>query len=232
VFAHFTSKANLLKIAVDVALVGDDEEVPLHQRPALRRVHEAATAQEVLERFAAAGADVVARGTALAEVVYAAADADPEVAALAVELDRQRLTGTGIIAAPVADRLGVGDDPVAVERIRDTMSSPMSSGSITVSPAAMRRSASRAADRPPSVSAAGRRLLASSRSSRIVHPAASARSPHVTPGAAWRHHRTTRGERRSATAAAADADVRGAGGSLREAHGTWVTCHETTKPIR
>ncbi|MBL7495797.1 TetR/AcrR family transcriptional regulator [Frankia sp. CNm7] len=121
VFAHFTSKANLLKIAVDVAIAGDDEEVPLHQRPAMRRVHDGATAEEVLERFAAAGADVAARANPLFEVVHAAADADPEIAALAAELDRQRLAGTSIIAASVADRLGVGGDPVAVERIRDTI---------------------------------------------------------------------------------------------------------------
>lgn len=121
VFAHFTSKANLLKIAVDIAIAGDDAQVPLHQRPAMRHVHEATTADQVLERFAAAGSEVAARANPLFEVVHAAADADPEIAALAEELERQRLTGTGIIAAAFAERLGVGDDPRAVERIRDTI---------------------------------------------------------------------------------------------------------------
>ncbi|MEX5633500.1 TetR/AcrR family transcriptional regulator [Parafrankia sp. FMc2] len=121
VFAHFASKANLLKVAVDVAIAGDDEQVPLHQRPAMLRVHQATTADQVLERFAAAGSEVAARVNPLLEVVRAAADADPEIAALAEELDRQRLVGTGIIAAAFAERLGVRDDLRAVERIRDTI---------------------------------------------------------------------------------------------------------------
>jgi AcrR family transcriptional regulator len=121
VFAHFTSKANLLKAAVDLAIVGDDEQAPLHQRPAMRQVHEAATAEEVLRRFAAASAGVAARAFGLVAALRAAADADPEIAELARDLDQQRLTGIGIVASTVADRLGLGDDPAAFERVRDSI---------------------------------------------------------------------------------------------------------------
>ena len=47
VFAAFGSKANLLKEAAESALVGDAEPVPLAERPQMRRVYEAPSAEEV-----------------------------------------------------------------------------------------------------------------------------------------------------------------------------------------
>src|SRR5688572_1887892 len=51
VFAGFRSKVNLLKAAVDTAIAGDTENRPLRDRPVLRRIHEAATFAEVVERM-------------------------------------------------------------------------------------------------------------------------------------------------------------------------------------
>jgi AcrR family transcriptional regulator len=118
VFTGFKSKVNLLRAAVETALVGDDEPVPMAQRPAMRHVHEGATAQEVLSRYAAMFLDVAPRACPVALVVYAAADADPEIAALADVLDEQRLRGSEAIARTVVDRLGA---PERLEEIRDTV---------------------------------------------------------------------------------------------------------------
>src|SRR5688572_14110687 len=52
VFAGFTSKINLFKQVLDAAIAGDADEIPLARRPAMRRVHEAATAEEAYERLA------------------------------------------------------------------------------------------------------------------------------------------------------------------------------------
>lgn len=120
VFARFRSKVNLLKEAIDVAIVGDIEPVPLAGRPSLRHVHQGRTVQEVLERFADVCAEVGTRAFPIFAVAYAAADADPQVAALVAELDRQRLTGATAIAATVADRLDV-TDPQRVAYLRDTI---------------------------------------------------------------------------------------------------------------
>jgi AcrR family transcriptional regulator len=120
VFARFQSKVNLLKEAIDIAIVGDVEPIPLADRPSLRHVHQGRTAQEVLERYAEVCAEVATRAFPIYAVAYAAADADPQVTALVTELDRQRLTGAGYIAATVADRLGV-TDPDRVAYLLDTI---------------------------------------------------------------------------------------------------------------
>ncbi|MGK5680571.1 TetR/AcrR family transcriptional regulator [Actinoplanes sp. URMC 104] len=120
VFARFQSKVNLLKLAVDTAIVGDEQEEPLAARPVMRRVREAATFAEVVERLADAFVEVAQRAAPIAAVAYAAADADPEIARLVDTLDAQRLTGASRLAEIVADRLGV-TDPAAIRHLRDTI---------------------------------------------------------------------------------------------------------------
>ena len=117
VFAGFRSKVNLLKEAVDSAIAGDTDDRPLRDRPVLRRIHEAATFAEVVERMAEAFTEVAGRAYPIYAVVHGAADSDPQIAALLRELDRQRLAGAGLLAATIADRLGRAD----VEEIRDAL---------------------------------------------------------------------------------------------------------------
>jgi AcrR family transcriptional regulator len=117
VFAHFRSKVNLLKEAVDTAIAGDTEDRPLRERPVLQRIHQAATFDEVVERLADAFAEVAERSTPIYVVVQGAADSDPQIAALLEELDEQRLAGAGLLASTVADRLGVEE----VDDIRDSL---------------------------------------------------------------------------------------------------------------
>jgi AcrR family transcriptional regulator len=118
VFTGFRSKVNLLRAAVETAIVGDDEPVALAERPAMRHVHAGATAQEVLTRYAAMFVDIAPRACPISLVVYHAADADPEIAALAAVLDEQRLRGSEAIARTVVDRLGAPD---RLEDVRDTV---------------------------------------------------------------------------------------------------------------
>jgi AcrR family transcriptional regulator len=120
VFAAFKTKVNLLKEAVDVAITGDTEAVALNERPAMQRVHAAPTAEEALRRYADAVASVGERAYPIFAVLHAAADADPQIAALLARLDEQRLTGAGYIAATVAERLG-DTDPGRVAYLRDTI---------------------------------------------------------------------------------------------------------------
>lgn len=120
VFSGFTSKVNLLKEAAETTLVGDADPVPLHERPQMRLVHEGATAEEVLLRLAALIADRAPHVHPIYAVVHAAADADPEIAALARTLDEQRLAGATLLAGTVLDRLGVRD-PARLAEVRDTI---------------------------------------------------------------------------------------------------------------
>lgn len=120
VFAAFKSKANLLKEAVDVAIVGDTLPIALADRPAMQDVRNARTLEELFTRYAAVAADVASRAYAMYAVAHAAADTDPQIAELVADLDRQRLTGAGFLAAAVSERLGV-DDPERLAYIRDTI---------------------------------------------------------------------------------------------------------------
>ena len=118
VFAAFTSKVNLLKVAAETMIVGDAEPVPLHERPAMRHVHDGATAAEVLDRLAALNATVAERAYPIFKVLYAAADAEPRIAELVRLLDQQRLAGATLLARTVLTRLGV-EDPERENEVRD-----------------------------------------------------------------------------------------------------------------
>jgi AcrR family transcriptional regulator len=117
VFSGFRSKVNLLKEAVDTAIAGDTDDRPLRDRPVLRRIHEAGTFAEVVERMADAFAEVAERSYPIYAVVHGAADSDPEIAALLRELNQQRLAGATLLAETMADRLGRPD----VEDLRDSL---------------------------------------------------------------------------------------------------------------
>ena len=125
VFSGFGSKPNLLKEAAETALVGDLDPEPMAQRPRMRHVHEGATAHDVLRRFADLVADWAPRACPMFLVVYAAADADPEIARLARTFDDQRLAGATQIAGTALRRLGADpDDPAAqgnLAELRDTI---------------------------------------------------------------------------------------------------------------
>lgn len=128
VFAGFASKVNLLKQVLDTVISGDglldagqdrgrqSGETP----PAMRQVHEAATAEEAYERLADAFAEVAERAYGIYAVVHGAAGSDPEIGELERQLEERRLTAAGQLAAAFADRLGV-TDPAAVAGMRDTL---------------------------------------------------------------------------------------------------------------
>ncbi len=120
VFAAFRSKVNLLKESVDVAMAGDTEAIARGDRPAMRWVHEAPTAAEALRRYADAVAEVAHRAYPIYAVAHAAADADPQIADLVADLDRQRLTSAGYIATAVAAKRGDADLS-RVGYLRDTI---------------------------------------------------------------------------------------------------------------
>jgi AcrR family transcriptional regulator len=120
VFAAFKSKVNLLKIAAETTIVGDAEPVPLAERPEMRHVHAGATAEEVLDRLAGLNAATAERAYPIFTVLHAAADAEPEIAALVRLIDAQRLAGATMLARTLLARLGQ-DDPDRLAAVRDTI---------------------------------------------------------------------------------------------------------------
>lgn len=109
VFTATGGKPWLLKTAYDRALAGDDEPVPLAERPEGRRLETLTDAAEIIASYAAIIAAAQGRVSALYEVVRVAADCDAEVRALWQEIQQQRLTGARRIAGVLHAAGGLAD---------------------------------------------------------------------------------------------------------------------------
>ena len=103
VFNSVGGKATLLKLALDWALVGDDEPVPMADRPAVKAIQAEPDPRKALALWVQMVTEVAARVTPIAEVITAAADADPDAAQLIADGDRDRMFGatafTGYLAS-------------------------------------------------------------------------------------------------------------------------------------
>jgi hypothetical protein len=84
---------SLLKVALDWAIVGDDEPVALADRPAITAILAESDPRKALTLWVQTVSDVAARTTPLGEVLIAAADIDPAAAQLLAEASRNRMLG-------------------------------------------------------------------------------------------------------------------------------------------
>jgi AcrR family transcriptional regulator len=105
VFTTFGSKAKLLKEALDVRLVGDDEPLAMDERPEGLAVVQATDAVEAIRRQASLIVDVALRIAPLWPAAVAAAAEDPEMAEIMRTYERARHGGIGTVVDVVA-RLG------------------------------------------------------------------------------------------------------------------------------
>jgi AcrR family transcriptional regulator len=120
VFSAFGSKAGLLKACIDVALAGDDEPVSVADRPLAQWVHETSDPRELLRRYATMMGALARRAAPIYDVMVRAADAEPELAALLADFERQRLRASTMVAEGVAGRGGLPAGRT-VEEARDTI---------------------------------------------------------------------------------------------------------------
>jgi AcrR family transcriptional regulator len=120
VTAAFGSKPALLSEVLDEALAGDDEPVPVADRPWFQPVWDARRPDEVLAAYARVCTLIGHRASRLFEVVRRAADASPEVAELWERTQRNRRAG----ARMVVDQLrtvGLADGSPAYEEAVDAL---------------------------------------------------------------------------------------------------------------
>jgi AcrR family transcriptional regulator len=111
VIAAFGSKPGLLSRVLDEALAGDDEPVPVRDRPWFRPVWDATTAPDVLAAYARVCVLIGDRAGHVVEVVRRATDSAPEVA----ELWEGWLRGRRAGAAMVVER------PLVVAALRPSL---------------------------------------------------------------------------------------------------------------
>ena len=119
VYNVFGTKSALLKAAYDVAIVGDDDPVPLAERPDVRALYAEPDPAVFLRGYAAFGRHVAERIGPLALQISAGASAgDADLVRLRDATNAERLVGTGMVAQRVAD-LGALAPGLSVEAARD-----------------------------------------------------------------------------------------------------------------
>lgn len=90
--ALFGTKGRLLKAAIDVAVAGDDEPVPMLERDWAEAATRAADPGSFLALLAAVVAPAQSRSSGLVLSVFEGAGSDSELAALAAQMTAQRVT--------------------------------------------------------------------------------------------------------------------------------------------
>ncbi len=98
VYKAFGNKPGLVKAVVDVAIVGDDEPVPMLQRELVRRIEAETDPRRKLAMYGEHLAESAPRRVPVELLVRAAAASDPGAARVWEQLEAERLTGMGFFA--------------------------------------------------------------------------------------------------------------------------------------
>jgi len=102
VYRLFSSKRGILKALLDVSIVGDDEAVPMAERPDVRSVLAETDPRQQLAGLVGITVRVNTRTAPIYRILVSAASSDPDAAALLDELTRQRQQGQGLVARSLA----------------------------------------------------------------------------------------------------------------------------------
>lgn len=119
VYKTFRTKAALIKDVYDVTIAGDDEPVPMIDRPEHRAVFAASGPHDKLARYAFAARRIGERvGPLLARLLAGARGGDPDLVQFRETVNRERMIGAGAIVGHLADTGGLRAD-VDPDRARD-----------------------------------------------------------------------------------------------------------------
>jgi hypothetical protein len=100
----FGTKPRLLKAAIDVAIAGDDEPVPVLDRTWAAAAQRAETVDEFLDVVAGVVGPAQARSAGLVLAVFEGSSTDAELAELATQMTRQRATTAAWLVDAVTRR--------------------------------------------------------------------------------------------------------------------------------
>jgi len=102
VYRLFSSKRGILKALLDVSIVGDNEAVPMADRPHVRSLFADPDPNQQLAGFVGVVAQVNSRTAPIYRILVSAAASDPDAAVLLDALTRERQAGQGRIARSLA----------------------------------------------------------------------------------------------------------------------------------
>ena len=120
VYFHFGNKRTVLRQVVDIAAVGDDEPVPLLDRPWITQMRAAADAAGAVAIWCEQSACIFSRVTPILRIVRDAAATDPDMAAQWHTNQQQRRTAHRMLAEHLADRDALRPD-ITVETATDIL---------------------------------------------------------------------------------------------------------------
>jgi AcrR family transcriptional regulator len=120
VFASVGGKAEALKLARDWAIVGDDEPIPMLERPAIRAAASERDARKLIAGYVRTHLETAARLAEIHHVIESAAGADDDLRALSLEGWQQRRSGMGKFAEQLG-ALGALHDGMSVETAGDLL---------------------------------------------------------------------------------------------------------------
>ena len=90
VYASFGSKRRLLGALLDVRLGGDDQPIAVIDRPEPQAVRREPSQHRQIEQFAKSIVSFVERARPVDDIIRGAAEVDPEIAAMRIDLHRAR----------------------------------------------------------------------------------------------------------------------------------------------
>jgi AcrR family transcriptional regulator len=132
VFTSVGGKAALIRLAYDYAIAGDDEPVPLRERPTIKALETEPDAARMLAGFADLVTSIQGRIAGLHVALAGAAESDPEARALFEQREQQRLAAMkrpatlmsqrgvlrrGLTIRTAADILWLHNDPVLYHQL-------------------------------------------------------------------------------------------------------------------
>lgn len=102
IYRLFASKLGILKAVIDVAIVGDDEDAAMADRPQVRALLAEPDPRQQIVGFAALLRDLMARTAPVHRLLADAARSDTDAAALLDQIARQRQEGQRRVARSLA----------------------------------------------------------------------------------------------------------------------------------
>ncbi len=120
IYKTFGGKAGVLKAVYDTSLVGDDDAVPLAQRPEALAVLNAVDPVEMLRAYARLAGSISARIDPLLRVVLRSRDADASLSSFAHTIDAERRAGSAFWVGRLQAAGSLRED-LDVERAADIL---------------------------------------------------------------------------------------------------------------
>jgi TetR/AcrR family transcriptional regulator, regulator of autoinduction and epiphytic fitness len=102
VYRLFSSKRGILKGLLDISIGGDNDAVPMADRPPVRSLLADSKPKNMVAGLVGIAAQVNSRTAAIYRILVSAAASDPDAATLLDDLTRQRQEGQGRVARALA----------------------------------------------------------------------------------------------------------------------------------